>query len=148
MKRKSNHRFRQTIVSIAAEAHVMPAGKIDRISKILVSLAIAFLIYTALGLVKIAFFDNDYDIRFVDSLVDSILENPDESKMEQLLAYKTRHSVDASFSLHYHACLWVIYKKYPKLLLKYRNGHYRNTIEKVIERGEGYFQDFYPNGRL
>ncbi len=92
-------------------------------------------------------FDKPYELKFVDQLVDSILESPGEEKMESLLSYKTYHSVDASFSLHYHACLWIIYKKHPNLFLNYSKGKYKNTIKKVITHGEGMFEDVYPNGR-
>jgi hypothetical protein len=117
--------------------------KIQR-NKIFVALIIICLIF---GLLNIIIFNKKYDLNFVDQLVDSIVEIPNESKMEKLLSYKTYHSVDASFSLHYHSCLWVIYEKHPKLFLKYRNGKYKDTIEKVIMHGKEIFTDGYPKGR-
>jgi len=92
-------------------------------------------------------FQQSYDIYVVDQLTDSVLASPNEKQLERLLSYKRYHSVDAAFSLHYHACLWVIYQEVPQLFTRYIRGEYNDTVHKVINHGKEMFSDCYPNGR-
>ncbi|MCI5125963.1 MAG: hypothetical protein D3925_16215, partial [Candidatus Electrothrix sp. AR5] len=86
-------------------------------------------------------FQQSYDIYVVDQLTDSVLASPNEKQLERLLSYKRYHSVDAAFSLHYHACIWMIYQKYPLLFTRDIRGKYNDTFQKIINHGKDMFSD-------
>ncbi|XOF33748.1 MAG: hypothetical protein ACL93V_00135 [Candidatus Electrothrix sp. YB6] len=107
----------------------------------------AISICCALLILSIAVFQRPYNMNFIDQLTDSLLTAPDEQQLDRLLSYRRYHSVDAAFSLHYHACLWAVYTKYPEFFLRYTKGRYENIVHEVITQGEEMFADFYPDGR-
>lgn len=91
----------------------------------------------------------DYSVEKVDNLLRQIVVRQEKQIIPTLLDYGRNTSADAGHSLHYYASLYIVYKLYPKefLLLKNRK-NCSETIDYVIEFGEQYFENYYPEMSL
>ncbi len=108
----------------------------------------ASILVSALSLFLCSCF-KDYSIEKVDDLLRQIVVRQEKQIIPTLLDYSRNTSVDAGYSLHYYASLYIVYKLYPKEFLQLKNRkHYSETIDYVIEFGEQYFENYYPDMSL
>jgi len=89
-----------------------------------------------------------YQTSEVDKMVETINKSGgDVEEIKRLIKYKNWHSVDASFSLHYHANLYKVYLKFPQELKSLQDS-YPDLIEKVIKRGRYDHETYYQNEEI
>ncbi len=84
-----------------------------------------------------------YEISEVDTLVKKVHEsNGGITEIEELIDYSTWHGVDAGYSIHYHANLYDIYRKYNQNFKKFSTSHSK-LYSKIVEEGHSYYDDWF-----
>ena len=72
------------------------------------------IIVALLAVIAVFYTHQEYSFTYVDKLVCKILANGKKSDLDLLLNYRFYHNIDAAFSMHYKANLYIVYRNQRK----------------------------------